>query len=37
MQYENASNVVEFECTFNYQYLYDAEDGDPLAASGQAK
>lgn len=35
MQYENASNVVEFECTFNYQYLYDAEDGDPLSASGQ--
>lgn len=37
MGYENASNIVEFECTFNYQYLYDAEDGDPLAASATKK
>ena len=37
MQYENASNVVEFECTFNYQYLYDAEDGDPLDSSTASK
>lgn len=37
MQYENASNVVEFECTFNYQYLYDDEDGDPLGSSTDSK
>lgn len=33
MQYENNANIVEFECTFNYQYLYNDEDGDPLAST----
>ena len=32
MQYENASNVIEFPCTFTYQYLYDEDDGNPLDA-----
>lgn len=32
MQYANASNVIEFPCTFTYQYLYDEDDGNPLDA-----
>lgn len=33
MQYENAANVVDFDCKFTYQYLYDEELGNPLATS----
>lgn len=36
MQYENQASPVEFSCTFTYQYLYDAADGDPLASSAKA-
>lgn len=32
MQYENAANLVDFNCTFTYQYVYDEADGDPLKA-----
>ena len=33
MQYENNANVVDFDCTFVYQYLYDEDDGNPFDAS----
>lgn len=35
MQYENNANIVEFPCTFTYQYLYDEDDGNPLAAGSK--
>jgi len=34
MKYENASNGVDFSCTFTYQYMYRTDEGDPLEASG---
>lgn len=34
MKYENASNGVNFSCTFCYQYMYRTDEGDPLSASG---
>ena len=36
MQYENNANVVDFDCTFTYQYLYDEDDGNPFDASPKA-
>ena len=35
MQYENNATLVDFSCTFTYQYMYDAEYGDPFAAGGR--
>lgn len=37
MLYENNANLVDFQCTFTYQYLYDEDDGNPLAASTHKK
>jgi len=31
--YENQSNIVDFECTFVYQYMYDEDNGNPLDAN----
>ena len=33
MQYENNSNIVDFDCTFTYQYMYDEDNGNPLDAN----
>lgn len=33
MAYENNAGIVDFDCTFTYQYLYDEDDGNPLDAS----
>lgn len=31
MQYENNANLVDFSCTFVYQYMYDDEYGNPFS------
>ena len=36
MEYQNQANIVDFSCTFTYQYLYDDRDGNPLD-SGSTK
>lgn len=33
MQYENNSTIVDFDCTFTYQYIYDEDNGNPLDAN----
>lgn len=30
MKYENAANIPEVSCTFQYQYVYNMNEGDPL-------
>ena len=32
MKYENAANIPELTCTFQYQYMYKSSEGDPLGA-----
>ena len=33
MQYANQADIVDFQCTFTYQYMYDEDNGNPLDAN----
>lgn len=35
MKYENNANIPEVAVTFTYQYMYRADEGDPLIAGGR--